>query len=147
MAKKPARKIDINAFPEKVVVKEMSLTRKDLKLMYERVVNTLNDSFFDEDGVEMSVADVLELVDEKKFAAFVAKEMGAYFNILDVNDVIDTIAGYDLMGYDIPDRVSEVVKKSKAYKSRVVSTEEQEREREIARVISQAERLGLTVTR
>lgn len=142
------RKIDITAFPEKVVVlPEMFLTRKQLKQLYEQVVDNLNYSYLVDDGVEMSVDEVLDLVDEQKFVAFVVKELKTSFKDIGTDDLIDSFAGYDFVEHDLPSRFASIVQKSKGYKDRIMSAEDQTREREIARVTAQAEALGLTVTR
>ena len=142
------RKIDVNAFPEKVVVlKEVSLNRKQMKQMYEYFVDRLNDYHFDEDGVVMTTSEMLEFVDEAKFAAVVSKEIKSGMQGVAADDVIEAFLGYDFTEYSIPSYFIDAIQKSKLYKDRIKSSEDQHRERDIARVMAQAKALGLTVTR
>ena len=142
------RKINVNAFPEKVVVlKEVSINRKQMKRMYEYFVDRLNDYHFDEDGVVITVAEALEFVDEKTFAAVVAKELQSDLKSVTADDVIEAFLGYDFTEYSIPSYFVGNIQRSKWYKDRIVAVEDQEKERAIARVLSEAKRLGLTVTR
>lgn len=142
------RKIDVNAFPEKIVVlKEVTLNRKQMKQMYEYFVGQLNDYHFDEDGVVMTTSEVLEFVDEAKFASVVSKEIKTGLAGVAADDVIDAFLGYDFTEYSIPSYFVDAIRRSKLYKGRIKSSEDQQRERDIARVMAQAEALGLTVTR
>ena len=142
------RKINVNAFPEKVVVlKEVSINRKQMKRMYEYFVDRLNDYHFDEDGVVITVAEALEFVDETAFAAVVAKELQSDLKSVTADDVIEAFLGYDFTEYSIPSYFVGNIQRSKWYKDRIIAVEDQEKERAIARVLSEAKRLGLTVTR
>ncbi len=142
------RKIDVNAFPEKIVVlKEVVMSRKALAALYEYFVDRINDYHFDEDDVVLDTSEMLEFVDENKFAAAVQKALRYEMKDVDSSAAIDALIGQDFFDYTIPDLFVDPIKKSKKYQNRIKSMFEREKEREIQKVIEAAKRLGLTVTR
>ena len=144
MAKK--RKIDINAFPEKVlVIPEVSLTRKELKQMYERMVMNVN-GYLDDDGVELSTSEMLEFVSEAKFASIVERSIMLERKYFDTTDLLLAICGYDLEDDHLPNVINEMIQATAKYKELTKVAEAVEHEREIRRIIEKAEKLGLKVT-